>query len=149
MHFTSVDLPAPFSPSSAWNDPAGTLIETSSSAVKAPKRMVMPMVSTPTAFLPVVSLILGSSRQLSDEGDRVRHRAEDAALHLDHLDRGQMIAVVGRPAAILQHHAFEAAVVGFAHGGVHAHIGGDAGEHDVFDAALIEDQLQVGGAERA
>jgi hypothetical protein len=50
MHLTSVDLPAPFSPSSAWNEPAGTLIETLSSAVKEPKRMVMPSVSMPTAL---------------------------------------------------------------------------------------------------
>src|SRR5947209_3798738 len=125
MHLTSVDLPAPFSPSSAWNDPDGTLMETSPSAVKAPKRMVMPMVSTATALLPVIPLILVSSRQLGDEGRRVRHRAEDAALHLDHLDRGEMVAVVGRAAAILQKHAFEATVVGLAHGGVDTDISGD------------------------
>src|SRR3569832_2368111 len=111
MHLTSVDLPAPFSPSKAWNEPAGTLMETSSSAVKAPKRMVIPMVSTPIAF-PCVPLISGSSRQQRDERGGVRHHTEHAALHLEHLDRCQMVAVVGRPAAILQHHAFEAAVVG-------------------------------------
>src|SRR5438445_358571 len=141
MHLTSVDLPAPFSPSSAWNEPAGTFTDTASSAVKPPKRMVMPMVSTPTAFL---SLIAASSRQLRDERLRIRHRAEDAALHLDHLDRRQVVAVVGRPAAILQHHAFIAAVIGLAHGGVHADIRGDAGQHDILDAALVEDQLQIG-----
>src|SRR5882757_3497367 len=138
MHLTSVDLPAPFSPSSAWNEPAGTFTETPSSAVKAPKRMVMPTVSTPTAFL-LPSLIAGPhdipSGQLRDERLRIRHRAEDTALHLDHLDRGQMIAVVGRTAAILQHHAFIAAVIGLAHGGVDADIGSDAREHDVVDAA--------------
>src|SRR3954453_5489099 len=41
MHFTSVLLPAPFSPSSAWNEPAGTVSDTSSSAASAPKRLVM------------------------------------------------------------------------------------------------------------
>ena len=46
MHFTSVDLPAPFSPSSAWNVPAGTLIETLSSARNDPKVLLMPTVSS-------------------------------------------------------------------------------------------------------
>ena len=46
MHLTSVDLPAPFSPSSAWNEPAGTLIETSCSALSAPNDFDMPIVSS-------------------------------------------------------------------------------------------------------
>jgi len=58
MHLTSVDLPAPFSPSSAWNEPAGTFTETPSSAVKAPKRMVMPTVFDTDRFS-VASLIAG------------------------------------------------------------------------------------------
>ncbi len=37
-------------------------------------------------------------------------------------------------AAILQQQAFEAAVIGFAHGGVHADVGGNAGQHDVAPA---------------
>jgi hypothetical protein len=32
---------------------------------------------------------------------RCRHRAEDAALHRDHLERGLVVAPVGRAAAIL------------------------------------------------
>src|SRR5581483_9486597 len=43
MHLTSVDLPAPFSPSSAWNEPAGMSTLTLSSAVIAPNRLVMPI----------------------------------------------------------------------------------------------------------
>ena len=46
MHLTSVDFPAPFSPSRAWKDPAGTSIDTSCSAFKAPKDLLMPMVSS-------------------------------------------------------------------------------------------------------
>ena len=46
------------------------------------------------------------------------------------LSAASVIALVGRAAAILQHQAFEAAVIGLAHGGVHADIGGDAGQHD-------------------
>ncbi len=51
MHLTSVDLPAPFSPSSTWNCPAGTEMETSSSAVKLPKCFDMPTVETAIAPL--------------------------------------------------------------------------------------------------
>ena len=82
---------------------------------------------------------------LSSEGGGVRHRAEDAALHLDHLDRGEVVAVVGGAAAILEQQAFVAAVIGLAHGGVDADIGGDAGKDDVVDAALVEDQFEIGG----
>ena len=60
-----------------------------------------------------------------------------------------VVALVGRAAAILQQQAFEAAIVGLAHGGVDADIGGDAGEHDIVDAAQPQHQLEIGGAERA
>ena len=46
MHLTSVDLPAPFSPSSAWTVPASTLMDTSSSATSDPKILVIPTVSS-------------------------------------------------------------------------------------------------------
>ena len=47
-----------------------------------------------------------------------------------------MVAAVGRAAAILEQQALEAAIVGLAHGGVHADVGGDAGQGEVVDAAL-------------
>src|SRR5262249_43787151 len=90
-----------------------------------------------------------SSSNPRDESVARGDGAEDAALHLHHLDRGEMIAVVGGAAAVFQQYAFEAAVVRLAHGGVHAHIGGDAGEHDVADAARAENQFEIGGAEAA
>ena len=73
MHFTSVDLPAPFSPSKAWKVPAGMLIDTSSRAVKAPNRMVMPSVSIPTP-LPgcgraVSRIVFTSAFPLHNDGD--------------------------------------------------------------------------------
>lgn len=71
-----------------------------------------------------------------------------AALHLDHLERMLVVALVGRAAAIVQQHAFEAAVVGLTHGGVDADVGGDARKNDVLDAADAQDQLKIGGAER-
>ena len=42
MTRSSVDLPLPLGPSSAVSEPSGTSTETSSSAVKAPKRLVTP-----------------------------------------------------------------------------------------------------------
>src|SRR5262245_37871275 len=60
-----------------------------------------------------------------------------------------MVAVVGGAAAILEEEAFEAAVIGLAHGGVDPDIGGDAAEDQVADAAGAEHQLEIGGTERA
>ena len=42
--FRSVDLPAPFSPSSPWIEPASTARSTSSSASVPGKRFVMPRI---------------------------------------------------------------------------------------------------------
>jgi hypothetical protein len=60
-----------------------------------------------------------------------------------------VVAVVGGAAAVFQQQALEAAVVGLAHGGVHADVGRDAGEHDVAQAPRAQHQLEIGGAERA
>ena len=84
-----------------------------------------------------------------DERFARAHRSEYATLHLDHLQGSEMVAVVGRPAAILQQHAFEPSVVRLPHGGMDADIRGDAGEHEVSNAARTQDQLQIGGAEAA
>src|SRR5271165_4915808 len=89
------------------------------------------------------------SWQTLDEGYRIGHGAEHAALHRHHLDRGRVVALVGRAAAVLNEKAFEAAVVGLAHGRVDADIGGDAGQHQVVDPARAQDEFEVGGAERA
>src|SRR5208283_1159941 len=54
-----------------------------------------------------------------------------------------------RRAAILEQQAFKAAIVRLAHGGVHADVGGDAGQHEIVDAARSHDQFEIGRAERA
>src|ERR1700761_1896660 len=157
MHFTSVLLPAPFSPSSACSVPGRTFSSTLSSATKSPKRIVIAMASTPKApvgagYSPIFTRTPFPKCATSERSDQVarrRHRAEHAALHLDHLQRGIMVALVGGAAAVLDQHAFKAAVVGLAHGGVNADVGGDAGQHDVFDAAHPQQQFEIGGAERA
>src|SRR5271154_3252333 len=58
-----------------------------------------------------------------------------------------MITEVSRAAAIRQQQAFKAAIVGLAHRGVHAHVGGDAGEHQVANPGAAQDQLEIGGEE--
>src|SRR5581483_8877602 len=45
--------------------------------------------------------------------------------------------------------ALVAAVVGLAHRGVHAYVGGDAGEQDVRDALAAQHQVELGRVERA
>src|ERR1700674_5003789 len=85
----------------------------------------------------------------SDKGCRIGYRAEHATLHLYHLDRVVVVAFVGRATTIFEQQALETAIVGFAHGGMHADVGGDAGEHDIFDPAQAQHQLEIGGAERA
>ena len=74
-------------------------------------------------------------------------RAEYAALHLDHLQRSQVIAVIGRGAAVFEQHAFEAAIVRLAHGGMDADVGRDPRKRDIVDSAGAQHQLEVGGAE--
>lgn len=52
-------------------------------------------------------------------------------------------------AAVRQHDAAVAAVIGLAHRGVDADFRGDAGDQQVFDAAIGKDQAEIGGVERA
>ena len=60
-----------------------------------------------------------------------------------------MVGRVGRAGAVGQDQALVAAVVGLAHGGVHADVGGDAGQDQVGDAAGAQHQVEVGGVEGA
>ncbi len=56
--------------------------------------------------------------------------------------------MVGRTTAVFQQKAFVAAVICLAHRRRDADIGGDSGEDNVLDALLVEDEFEVGGAER-
>ena len=51
--------------------------------------------------------------------------------------------------AVLEHQAVVAAVVGLAHRGVDADLGGDAADDELCDAAAAQDGVEVGGVERA
>ncbi len=55
---------------------------------------------------------------------------------------------IGR-AAVGQHDAAIAAVIGLAHGGVDAHFGGDAAHQQILDAVFLQDVGKLGGVERA
>ncbi len=63
--------------------------------------------------------------------------------------RGEVVVVVGGAGAVGEQQALVAAVVGVAHRRVHAHVGGDAGEHEVGDAVSPQQEIEVGGVERA
>ncbi len=94
------------------------------------------------------------SGQLGDGKDgeelgRRRDPAEDAALGGDHAEPHLVELREVGAGAVRQHQALEAAVVGLADGGVHAHLGGDAADDQARDPVVAEDQLEVGRVERA
>src|SRR3954466_10846983 len=77
--FINVDLPAPFSPSSAWISPRRSWRSTASLAVSAPKRLVMPRSSRASSAAPDASVgVIRRQRttwsRLLLAGDRVRRR---------------------------------------------------------------------------
>ena len=75
--------------------------------------------------------------------------AENAALGLDHLQAHLVEFGKVGCAAVRQHHAAIAAVVGFAHGGVDADLGGDAADQQILDAVALQHVAEFGGVERA
>ena len=77
------------------------------------------------------------------------HGAEHAALHGHHLERGEVVAVIGGAGAVLEQEALEAAVVRLAHRGVHAHVGRDAREDQMGDPLVAQHELEVGQIGRA
>src|SRR3984957_3265471 len=80
---------------------------------------------------------------------RAGARPEHAALHLDHLQRRQMIVVVRRGATIFEQKALKAAVVRLAHRRVHADVCRDTSKDKIVDAARAHHECEMGRAERA
>src|SRR5215472_12404634 len=72
-----------------------------------------------------------------------RDPAEDAALRLDHRDAGSVEFGEVRAGAVFQHQAVEAAVVGLAHRGVDADLGGDAADEKLRDVAAAQHGFEV------
>ena len=60
MMRSSVDLPEPLGPSSAVSEPSGISSETSSSARKSPKRLVMDVAVIMRSFRGLMSVIASS-----------------------------------------------------------------------------------------
>ena len=75
--------------------------------------------------------------------------AEDAPLGLDHFQAGLLeFREIGTD-AILGDDAVVTAVIRLAHGGVDAHLGGHAGDDEVFHSAMLKDGMKIGGVECA
>src|SRR5580704_4499939 len=145
MHLVSGFSPAPFSPEKERKPLPSTFGDTPLKA-KSPNRSVNETASTPIAQCPIDR---HPSRYCSDESCRIRYRAEHAALHLDHFYRVIVVALIGRATAIFEQQTLETAIIGFTHGRMHADIGGDAGEHQIFDPAQAQQQLEIGSTEGA
>jgi hypothetical protein len=154
-----VDLPAPFSPRSAWKLPRfnvdrhvvqrGEVAETHRHVQRldADRAIVLGSCGSATKFLRLHCAAGSALMQRRDQSrcpkSRRRRRPASGPSSL----RSLMVALVGGAAAVGQHDAFKAAVIGLAHGGVHADIGGDAGQDQVGYAPRAQDQFKVGGAE--
>jgi hypothetical protein len=67
----------------------------------------------------------------------------------DHLQRGRLEGGEITLGAVLEQQALVAAVVGFAHAGLHADFGGHAAEQQMRDAAPLQRLVQAGGVEHA
>jgi hypothetical protein len=109
-----------------------------------------------TARLPVRHVIplfcfrpgLGTGERLQ-KALRVADPAENAALGLDHLERGLLELREVRADAILEHQAVVAAVVRLAHCRVDADLGRHAADHELANAAVVQQRIEVGRVERA
>src|ERR671912_1990165 len=108
MILIRVDLPAPFSPTSAWTSPGASARDTPSSAWVAPKRFAMPRMAS-TASPPdsttrtpygvdVEMLIYVLSNNNSHHREAQRAAPRGQRLHLPHdLMRGCAASVYGIP----------------------------------------------------
>src|SRR5882672_5030011 len=144
--------------------PVSTSILTRMLVPKPKKAFQSPGVHKVGLKLVVVALLIDGSPIMSsvasrrlfararERGERVlgiRNPAEDAALGLDHLQAHLVEFGKIGGAAIGQHDAAIAAVIGLAHGGVDADLGGHAAYQEILDAVFPQDIVEFGGVERA
>src|ERR1700744_5458023 len=105
---------------------------------RKPQDVVLLISPSPSPQSPAEARSGGLARlQRGQQRLRSGHRTENAALGLDH---GQARLVEFREirrAAIRQHDAAEAAIVGLAHRGVDADLGGHAADEQRVDAAVL------------
>jgi hypothetical protein len=60
-----------------------------------------------------------------------------------------MVPVIGGTAAVREEQAFIAAIVGVSHGGVDADVRRDAGQDQVGNTSLAQEQIKIRGKKRA
>ena len=84
---------------------------------------------------------------LSKAAESARH--EYATLHLDHLYRRKVIAMVGSTATVFQEQAFEASVIGLTHGSVHTDVRSYPAENNIAYLSSTKNQFKVGCTERS
>src|SRR6478736_1340543 len=83
------------------------------------------------------------SGQRSEDLFGVRDPAENAALGFDHPQAHLVkLGKIGS-AAITGHDALETAIIGFTHGGVHAHFGRDSAHDEALDALVQQNRIQL------
>ena len=84
-----------------------------------------------------------------DKSIRAGYPAENPALRLDHRQSGLVELREIGTAAIAEHDAAIAPVVGFAHRRVDADLGGDAANDQRLDCVILQNQGEIGLEERA
>src|SRR5262249_44038751 len=92
---------------------------------------------------------LAGSRHRLDEIIRVRNPAKNAALRLDHFQADALELGEIRGHTVAEYDALVAAVVGLAHGSVHADFERNAADDERLDAAIHENLVQVSRVKRA
>lgn len=75
--------------------------------------------------------------------------AYDAALRANHFERDAFEFGEVAFSGVLHQQAFVAAIVGFAHGGLHADFGGDAADDEMRDFHTTENAVEIGAVEGA
>src|SRR5258706_9280987 len=94
-------------------------------------------------------MVWNYSRKSSENFFRIRYPAKDAPLRFDHAKAHFLeFREIGTD-AIGWHQTIVAAIVRFADCRIDAHLGGDTGDDELLDAAILQDRVQIGGEERA
>jgi len=74
---------------------------------------------------------------------------EFVTLHLNHLQGGFVVSVVGGSSTVREEEAFIALVVSLSHGGVDAHISCDSTKNEVSNLVADEKHVEVSSVERS
>ena len=72
------------------------------------------------------------------------HSAKDTTFDFDAIQGAQMQRWITGGRGVIHHDAVESSVIGFAHDRGHAHFSSDAGENEVLDAFVTQQQFEIG-----